>query len=233
MAKILTRNLTGKINRIYEIIIPSFLRNNYVFAYIVFRPVLGKFTKDYFSFKEKSKTMSQKEFEDIYERLEDSFVKRETNLNTQSIKQICKDIVGESVLDAGAGVGYLLNVIYKSNPKLELFGVDIQPSQPDLKIKYYRSNIEDLPFPSKSVDTVISTHTLEHVLNFQKALDELRRVAKKRIIIVVPRQRFSKFTPDLHLRFFPDKKTLLNAFKGTSYTCELIDNDWYYVEDIT
>lgn len=35
------------------------------------------------------------------------------------------------------------------------------------------------------------------------ALAELRRVAKRRLIIVVPKQRNYKYTFELHINFFP------------------------------
>ena len=101
------------------------------------------------------------------------------------------------------------------------------------KIHYLASSIEAMPFADKFFDTVISTHTLEHVLQFEKTLKELRRLAKKRLIIVVPRQQISKYTPDLHVRFFPNAADTLKALngKGMSGNCQLIENDWYFVED--
>jgi ubiquinone/menaquinone biosynthesis C-methylase UbiE len=232
MTKLLTRNLTGKLNRLYEIFIPSFLRDNYLFAYLVFRPVLGKHTKEYFAFKQKAKSMKQIDFIKVYQRLAHSFVKRETDLNSGSIEQISLDYIGNKILDAGCGNCYLLKIIAKNNPSLKLVGVDILASQKENGISLFSASIEDLPFPSASFDTVICTHTLEHVLNFDKALKELRRITKKRLIIIIPRQRRSKFTPDLHLHFFPDKATLLKNLNSQSAQCKIIDNDWYYLEDI-
>src|SRR3546814_14668647 len=70
-------------------------------------------------------------------------------------------------------------------------------------ISFHEANIERLPFPDKSFDTVICTHVLEHILDFRGALAELRRVAAKRLIIVVPQEREYRFTFNPHLHFFP------------------------------
>ena len=65
------------------------------------------------------------------------------------------------------------------------------------------ADITDLPFADNSFDIVLCTHTLEHIREPKKALDELIRVAKQRLIIVVPRQREYRYTVDFHINFFP------------------------------
>ena len=45
-------------------------------------------------------------------------------------------------------------------------------------------------------------HTLEHVRRLDTALSELRRVRKKQLFLIVPRQRFFRFTLDLRIHFF-------------------------------
>ncbi|MDR0527945.1 MAG: class I SAM-dependent methyltransferase [Spirochaetaceae bacterium] len=66
-----------------------------------------------------------------------------------------------------------------------------------------QADITALPFPDHSFDTVLCTHALEHIRNPQKALAELIRVTRKRLIVVVPRQREYRYTVDLHVNFFP------------------------------
>ena len=64
------------------------------------------------------------------------------------------------------------------------------------------------------------------------AADELRRVARKRIVIVVPRQRPYAATFNQHIHFFPYEFSLL-AWTGTSrpHTLDLVGGDWLYIED--
>jgi len=80
---------------------------------------------------------------------------------------------------------------------------------------------------------VVSTHTLEHVQHFGAALDELRRVARQRIVVVVPHQRPYRATFNPHIHFFPYKFSLL-AWTGTDHphTLDLVGGDWLYVEDV-
>lgn len=90
---------------------------------------------------------------------------------------------------------------------------------------------ENIPIKSKSIDTIICTHTFEHLKNPYKTIEEFRRIAIKRIIIIVPLQREYKYTFDLHLHFFPypdaiSKITQVNGFK------EIINNELIYYEDI-
>jgi len=47
-------------------------------------------------------------------------------------------------------------------------------------VRFVEGSVEDLPFLDDAFDTVVSTHTLEHVQRIGVALSELRRVAAKR-----------------------------------------------------
>jgi ubiquinone/menaquinone biosynthesis C-methylase UbiE len=90
----------------------------------------------------------------------------------------------------------------ETDPNAQCVGADIAPPDIDAKFKIIKADITSLPFEDSSFDTVLCTHTLEHIRNPKKALGELMRVAKQRLIIVVPRQREYLYTPDLHINFF-------------------------------
>jgi ubiquinone/menaquinone biosynthesis C-methylase UbiE len=89
-----------------------------------------------------------------------------------------------------------------------------------------------LPFGDASFDTVICTHTLEHVRNIHQAVSELRRVTGRRLIIVVPKQRPYRYTFDLHLHFFPYKSNFLTLMGNQASVCQEIGGDIFYVEDV-
>jgi len=75
---------------------------------------------------------------------------------------------------------------------VRVVGVDINIDESLKMIKnpqFIQDNIEKLPFDDKAFDTVLCTHALEHLLNPGKTIREIRRVARQKIIIVVPRQR--------------------------------------------
>lgn len=95
---------------------------------------------------------------------------------------------------------------------------------------FQEGNIENIPYPDKHFDTVICTHTLEHVINIQHSINELRRVCNKKLIIILPKQREYKYTFDLHVHFFPYKFSVLKLLNNDMGNCFCINNDWVYFE---
>jgi ubiquinone/menaquinone biosynthesis C-methylase UbiE len=143
-------------------------------------------------------------------------------------------INGQYILDAGCGDGALAN---RLSSLFTVTASDINISS-ELKRKYPKitfkeGNIESLPFNDNEFDTVICSHTLEHSRNISQAISELRRVTKKRLIIITPKQRPYKYTFDLHLHFFPYEHSLL-ALMGTNRknSCRVVGGDLFYIEDI-
>ena len=154
------------------------------------------------------------------------------------MNQACTDAILElvknkRVLEVGCGRGYLANKLSKHN---KVTACDIVISQ-DLKkrykkVKFVEANIESLPFKVGEFDVVVTTHTLEHVKNLDVAVAEIKRVASKQVIIVVPRQRPYKYTFSLHTQFFPYKWSLENAFGYDPKTTTIKKlGDWLYVEN--
>ena len=118
----------------------------------------------------------------------------------------------------------------------ELAGVDFQidaalrarfPS-----MRFEESKIESLPFEDDAFDTVVCTHVLEHILELPAAVRELRRVCRRRLLIVVPKEREYRFTFNPHLHFFPYRHSFLKFMLPVpeSAHCELIGRDIYYRE---
>lgn len=102
------------------------------------------------------------------------------------------------------------------------------------RLKFVEARIEKLPFRDNKFDTVVCTHTLEHIQDLAQGISELRRVAKKRLIIVVPKQRPYKYTFDLHLHFFPYEHSLLTVMgPGRNNSCRTVGGDLFYIEDFT
>jgi len=106
--------------------------------------------------------------------------------------------------------------------------VDVFDDPGNFEFSYIQANAQKLPFPDKSFDTIISTHTLEHIINIRKAAVELKRVAKKQVIVVVPCQRFNYYTLDHHLHFFPRKEMLEGLMDMPKHTVRKIGGDWIY-----
>jgi ubiquinone/menaquinone biosynthesis C-methylase UbiE len=159
------------------------------------------------------------------------------DLNRRCIERIMADVAGSSVLDAGCGRGYMIARLARADAGRTCVGVDINP--PDLpdrpvNLTFERGWLGRLPFAAGSFDTVICTHTLEHILELDAAVAELRRIARRRLILVVPREREGRYAFNLHVHFFPYLHSFLNrigAPAGRS-ECTLVDGDIYYREDL-
>ncbi len=92
----------------------------------------------------------------------------------------------KKVADIGCRTPYLKEKIEKYGA--EYLPVDISPSK---GIIY--GDVENLDYKDKYFDVVICSEVLEHVNNPVKAMKELKRVTKKRLIISVPYEPWFTF----------------------------------------
>lgn len=231
----LSRSVTIKIAFVLDELIPPFLRDSKWFMWIPFRILFGDRAEDFFNFKDHVFDMSFAEIKRTYERLESMHIQRQTDLNDACTKEILDNLCGDNVLEVGCGRLYLAQrMAAKSNVTAcdMVISSALRDKFPDIDLREVA--IESLPFADNQFDTVVSTHTLEHVLDITQAISELRRVAKKRLIIVVPKQRSYKYTFDLHVHFFPYQSSLLvhMALAGNEREIKLLDGDWYYQEEL-
>lgn len=185
-------------------------------------------------FKDRMASLTHEEIISYYKNLSDVHIERETDLNRQSVSFILENIQGKKVLDIACGRGYLAKKIVE-RWNAEVVGIDFIVAD-ELKDSenpsFIQGDIEEIPYPDKYFDTVICAHTLEHVIDIQRAISELRRVCKKQLIIVLPKQREYKYTFDLHVHFFPYQYTVLNLFKNDNGKCVCVNNDWVYYEEV-
>ena len=102
---------------------------------------------------------------------------------------------GMKVLDAGCGDGVLS--VLMANKGAVVIGCDF--SAPNIEaareyavehnianVEFLVGDAERLPFPDNSFDLVVSSHVLEHLPHFDKGLQEVMRVTKKRAITAIP-----------------------------------------------
>jgi ubiquinone/menaquinone biosynthesis C-methylase UbiE len=228
----LSREVTSKIAYVLDELIPPILRDSKWFMWIPFRILYGEKSAEVFNFKDRAFDMSFEEFKGTYEFLESVHIQRETDLNDACTNEILKNISGSMVLEVGCGRAYLAQRIAE---KAKITASDmvisdaLRNKHPQLDL--HEADIESLPFDDNEFETVVCTHTLEHVLDIRKAISELRRVASKRLIIVVPKQRPYKYTFDLHVHFFPYEWSLLAYMDAAgAREIKLLDGDWYYQE---
>ncbi len=198
----LSRNVTSKIHFVLDHIVPPFLRDSKLVMYPIIRMAYGPKTKLIMEFKEHYPFLTDKEISRYYAEIKDVPVnKRETDLNSKCRHFILDNIKGKTVIDVACGRGALLKAVAEKYPKATLHGTDIVC--PRIDIPCTEAPIENLPFADKSFDTVLCTHVLEHVREHRRALKEIMRITKRRLIIVVPKQREYRYTTDLHVNFFP------------------------------
>lgn len=231
------RSTTNKINYFLDHWIPPRIRDCKWLMGIVFRVILGPKYKYYMEFKEKALDLSEKEINRYYEILADTFMKRETDLNDRCMQYILKSVIGPDILDAAAGKGYLIRQIQRKRRALKekgnLYAVDIVlPKEKMEGIQFYQASLTSLPFADRSFDTVICTHALEHIKDCQAAINELRRVCRKRLIIVLPRQREYQYTFDLHIHFFTYQYHVRSLLKGNNVKIWELGHDWICIEDM-
>ena len=233
-----SRNITLGIHFILDQLVPPIIRDSRWFMAVIMRLSLGKSSKWLMNFKSKLPDMTDADIEDYYRQSASAHIERETDLNTKCIDRIKDTIVGESVLDIACGRGFLAKLLAKNHNVTGadfIIDQDMVMNNPD--IKWDTANIEALEYTEDQFDTVVCTHTLEHVINIDTALSELRRVAKKRLIIVLPRQRPYQFTFDLHVHFFYydwQVRSLLSKQSDQSRSkLELLGGDWFVYEDQT
>lgn len=94
----------------------------------------------------------------------------------------------EKILEIGCKKGALVRKLQDLG--LEVFGIDINPNNikkgvaKDLQVM----DATNLDFPNKNFDKVYSLHTFEHIVDIEKAFQELARILKPggKVILVYP-----------------------------------------------
>ena len=97
-----------------------------------------------------------------------------------------------SLLDVGGAEGYKAYIAKK------LFGVKVinvdlseeacKRAEDIFNVESKSSDIQKLPFKNNEFDVVLCSATLEHVANWEKAVNELLRIAKNAVVITVPHE---------------------------------------------
>jgi SAM-dependent methyltransferase len=229
------RETSNRIRFLIEDVIPPIVRDSALFrrlALAAFGPAVNV-AED---FRKRAPFLSEAEYDGFYENWTGPH--EETDNSEACLERIASEIVGASVCDAGCGTGYLLRFLRDrmGDKVLRLTGTEIRatPGADISGLEIVEAKVEKLPFADGEFDTVICTHVIEHILSYRTAIAELRRITAKRLIIVVPMERESRFGFNLHVNFFPYPHSFLRAMMPVPerYVCEPIGRDIYYHEDI-
>lgn len=111
----------------------------------------------------------------------------------ETLSLVRKFAKGNKYLDAGCGTGLILRHLPSDS-----YGLDINPRNLRLaksyapKARLVLGDIEKIPFPDKKFTTIICTDVLEHLLQPQKAVNEIFRILSDDGILIgsVPAQNW-------------------------------------------
>ena len=231
----LTREPNIIINWMLNELIPPVLRDQRWLMQPLSLIMFGEKSHHFMNFHKKCYEMTDAEFSETYRQITQVSIDRKTDLSQASFDRILDGVYGETYLEVGCGRGYLAR---RMSERGNMTACDIvvtdETRATSTKVNWQIGSVESLPFPDQSFDTVVTTHTLEHVRDLQKALQELRRVTRKRLIVVVPCERPHLYTFSLHINFFPYDYSIYSQFgKKPGAILEKVGGDWFYQEDVS
>ena len=112
----------------------------------------------------------------------------------------------QTLLDVGCGEGTFLAMMFKKYPTVHLTGIDFSSvglSVAKSKVPectYVQIDVsKSYPFKDNSFDVVVALDVLEHSLEPEKILSEIKRIVKNKIIISVP--NFSSLPARVQMMF--------------------------------
>ncbi|MBA3336768.1 MAG: class I SAM-dependent methyltransferase [Chloroflexia bacterium] len=104
------------------------------------------------------------------------------------------DLAPQSLLDAGCGEGFVAGLLLRQRQGLALTAFDFNPDAVRLAQArnpsgaFLTATIFDLPFAANAFDVVCCFEVLEHLREPAGALRELVRVARRAVVLSVPRE---------------------------------------------
>jgi len=131
-----------------------------------------------------------------------------SKFNFNYIVEYLKELNPSKLLDIGCGLGALL-AAYGSNNNTELYGTEISNVAGKHASNFanvFIGNLEDASYKNEYFDAVTCHHVIEHVLNPEIFIEEIKRILKKNGILVLA-------TPDFDsgcARLFGNKYRLLH-----------------------
>lgn len=229
------RENTNKIRFVLEEIVPPFLRDSFLFKFII--RFLYRKDKVHEELKVKAINLSERKYVNYYKKMPK--MHNDSDLSEICIKEILKNVIKGHIIDVGCGDGFLLNIIRQNDKNSDLYGSEIAFSSKlkknfkRNKIKLYKKKIENINQIKIKFDTVICSHVLEHILDINLAYQNLKKICKKRLIIIVPRERPYLHTFNGHLHFFPYTWSLINTIRPKNkFVIKDLDRDLVYIENL-
>lgn len=193
----------------------------------------GKNVATWMDFKDLAPGMTVTELRDFYASADSLAAGRLTDTNPDALAYVLSviDADARNLADVGSGGGHFLRRVQEERrlDGLALFGCDILERPAGGRARTIVADNESLPFADGAFDVVTCMHTLEHSRRLDRAIAELRRVCRRQLIVVVPRQKYLHYTMDLHLQFFPTEEHLARALGVQASEIRRFGDDLVYV----
>ncbi len=111
----------------------------------------------------------------------------------RSLDELTPRAAPESILEVGVGEGEVAARLAARWPSVRIVGIDLPDSTlashwHEAPLNGAFADIARLPFPDSSFDLVLAIEVLEHVPDPPAALRELARVARRDVVVSVPRE---------------------------------------------
>ncbi len=225
--------VTKLVRNVLDYGVPVFIRDSAWFMRPLFQYWFkGHHVREAMEFKDLAYRLPEAELLALLAEMETRGDDRDTDLGDVTVRVILERVAalprGARVLDVGSGRGYLSHLLAAKG--LDVTGIDLRdPSPKNATFRFARADLgRALPFEDASFDSVISTHVMEHVKFPASLAREMWRVTKDEVWMVVPKQRYAYYTPDLHLHFFPNRSSV-NAVMGRDpEECFETEDEWFY-----
>jgi 2-polyprenyl-3-methyl-5-hydroxy-6-metoxy-1,4-benzoquinol methylase len=102
----------------------------------------------------------------------------------------------DSMLDVGCGEGVLTERWARERPDVRVVGIDLEDvklqaewcSRRQANLEFVAGRAERLPFERNEFDLVSAIEALEHIPQPQQTLSEMARVARRHLLVSVPRE---------------------------------------------
>jgi SAM-dependent methyltransferase len=232
----ITTRFTNPLRRFLDERVPRSVREaRWFMAPLFFVWCKGRHVRTWMDFKRLAPSMTRGELRDFYRSATSLASARETDTNPAALAYVLTaiDPAASSILDVGCGRGHFLRTLQKNAKfaSMRLAGCDLADRASIGSAAYVAGDTESLPFAEDAFDVVTCFHTLEHVLRPAAAIAELRRICRRQLVIVVPRQQYFFYTMDLHLNFFPDAAAFAALLGVSASAIAQFGDDLVYVED--
>jgi len=162
------------------------------------------------------------------------------SVNPTKIKWMDEFVIGNKVLDLGAGRGWYSQ--YLAEKGYSVTAIDQTPLFHDSRVTIIKRTLEDiLPFEDETFDTVLAWDIIEHVKEEAQLLSEIKRVLKKggRLILSAPHADDSRIAKSYltychykdkthHREYLPlELKSKIESFGMSSLKLELTGGNSY------